>query len=231
MSKVAVRPLSDACSSDGASLAGVAPKLLSLSVKAMTDMLQGMAGLLGPVLSASSCPPAFPARSRTDCCEIPEVDCPPRCVCEISWEAPRGETLRCAIRLVNTSLATRTFTAEGTSFTGDQSGEIQVSPAAQQVGGGMSGGLEARFEVPKDMAPGEYEAEIVVRGAYEQCIRVLLRVTEKDCGPDMPACRCTISQGDPPVRVRAHHWYHHFQCSEPCARPSRRVDNRDPDHR
>ena len=230
MSKVAVRPLSDACSSDGPSLAGVAPKLLSLSVNAVTEMLQGMAGLLGPVLSARACPPALPRRSRTDCCEIPEVDCPPRCVCEISWEAARGRTLRCAIRMVNTSAATRLFTAEATSFTGLPSGEIAVSPASQQLAGGTSGGLEAVFEVPKDMAPGEYEAEIIVRGSHEQCIRVLLRVTEKDCGPDLPACRCTISQGDPPVRVRAHHWYHHFQCSEPCARLPRRGDTRNPDH-
>ena len=225
MSKVAVRPLSRACHSDSPSLAQLAPRLLSLSVGAVTDLLQGMAGVLGPALAAkATCPPAG-VRARTDCCAVPESDCPPRCVCEISWEAARGEKLRCTIRLVNSSASTRTFAVEATSFTGGAEGAVSVSPSSLLLAGGTSGLVEAAFAVPEEMPPGDYEAEIVVRGAYEQCVRVLLHVTKKDCGPDLPACRCEITQGDPPVRIRAHHWYDHFQCTEPCAKPRPRDDH------
>lgn len=234
MSKVAVRSLASSCSSEATSLAKVGPRLLSLSVDAVTDLLQGMAGLLGPVLTggAARCAPKM-TTTRSDCCAIPETDCPPRCVCEITWEAARGEKLRCSVRVVNSSATSRTFHLSATDFAGPgnaANAAIALSPASLQLAGGMSGMVEATFAVPDEMAPGDYEAEIVVRGAYEQCLRVLLRVTGKPgCGPDMPQCRCEITQGDPPVRVRAHHWYDHFQCTEPCAR-SRRPDD-SPDHR
>lgn len=234
MSKVAVRSLAGSCSSEATNLAKVGPRLLSLSVDAVTDLLQGMAGILGPVVGgALGCAPIMARRPSSDCCAIPEVDCPPRCVCEITWEAARGEKLRCSIRVVNSSATARTFRLSATDFAG-AGGAANVSPdlspKSLQLAGGMSGVVEAAFAVPDQMAPGDYEAEIVVRGAYEQCVRVLLRVTKKPgCGPDMPHCRCEITQGDPPVRVRAHHWYDHFQCTEPCA-PARKPDD-DPDHR
>jgi hypothetical protein len=237
MSKVAVRSLSGSCTSDAASLAKVAPRLLTLSVEAVTDLLQGMAGLLGPVLAGGPgrCMPAMPTMARPSspgCCEIPEVDCPPRCVCEITWEAARGEKLQCSIRVVNSSASARTFHLSSTAFAGPAGGgkaAIDLAPTSLQLAGGMSGVVEASFAVPDEMAPGAYEAEILVRGAYEQCVRVLLCVTRKPgCGPDLPqCCRCEITQGDPPIRIRAHHWYDHFQCSEPCVTPTRKVDNPD----
>jgi hypothetical protein len=235
LSKVAVRSLSSSCSPGGPDLASVGPRLLSLSVEAVTDLLQGMAGLLGPVLSggAARCMPTLPRLARTDCCAIPEVDCPPRCVCEITWQAARGEKLGCSVRVVNSSASSRTFHLSATGFAGSGgagTAPISVSPQSLQLPARSSGVFEAAFAVPDELAPGNYEAEIVVRGAYEQCIRVLLRVTRRpSCGPDLPHCRCEITQGDPPVRIRAHHWYDHFQCSEPCA-PVRKADD-DRDHR
>lgn len=235
MSKVAVRPLSGACTSEATSLAKVGPRLLSLSVDAFTDLLQGMAGVLGPVLSGGAvrCAPMPTRPTRSDCCAIPETECPPRCVCEITWEAARGESLRCSIRVVNSSVTARTFHLSASKFTGPSgsgAGTLTVSPKSLQLAGGSSGLVEAAFTVPDQMAAGYYEAEIEVRGAYEQCLRVLLRVTEKPaCGPEPPPCRCEITQGEPPVRIRAHHWYDHFQCTEPCL-PARTFDDRH-DHR
>lgn len=232
MSKVAVRSLSRSCLSEPG-LAAVGPRLLSLSVDAVTDLLQGMAGLLGPVLSgAGKCAPTMAKRPSSACCTIPETDCPPRCVCEITWEAARGEKLRCSIRVVNSSMKARTFHLSATAFSGPSSAgnaTVALAPQTLQLAGGSSGVVEAGFAVPDEMEPGDYEAEIIVRGAYEQCVRVLLRLAKKPgCRPDMAHCRCEITQGDPPVRIRAHHWYDHFQCTEPCV-PARVPDD-NPDH-
>lgn len=220
MSKVAVRPLDRSCSADGPDLGAIGPRLLSLSVDAVTDLLQGVAGLLGAAL-ASRPPSALRCPPRSDCCAIPEVDCPPRCVCEIDWEAALGEKLHCTVRVENSSATTRTFHVQATPFSGPGGAgpAVAVAPASFELAGGASRAVEATFAVPEEMAVGAHEAEIVVRGAYEQCVRVVLRVTGKPrCGPESPPCRCTVTQGDPPVRIRAHHWYDHFQCAEPCVR-------------
>jgi hypothetical protein len=84
---------------------------------------------------------------------------------------------------------------------------------------GHSGIVDARFTVP-NVPEGDYDAEIVVVGAYEQCVRVTLRVRcKKTCGDER--CTCEVIQGDPPLRIRTHHWYDHFQCTEPCVDPQR----------
>lgn len=229
MSRVGVRSLASSCSTPAPSLGRVAPRLLAMSVDAVTDLLQGVAGLVGPALSGLTAPGQGGAMSlfpRSDCgCTIPEADCPPRCVCEITWEATRGEKLRCTVRVTNTSAKARTFTIAATGFTGPAGSAAgpDVSPQQLQLAGGGSGLVDAGFAVPDELQDGEYVAEIVVRGAYEQCVCVLLHVTSKQkCPPGNPSCRCEVRQGDPPVRVRAHHWYDHFQCSEPCPSPERR---------
>ena len=102
-------------------------------------------------------------------------------------------------------------------------GTLSLSPATLTLQAGQTGIVNAKFTVPN--APdGDYHAEIVIKGAYEQCVRVRLRIScKKVCGDEH--CVCEVVQGDPPVRIRAHHWYHHFQCTEPCG-----DERRGPDH-
>lgn len=226
MSRVGVRSLSpSSCSASAPSL----PKLLALSLGAARDLVEGVAAVAAPLLSGL--PGAKAPFGRPDaCCAVPEQDCPPRCVCEITWEAARGEKLRCTVRLVNTSASTRTFTVTSTGFTGPEGGfdGPQVLPAQLQLDGGSTGLVDVSFLVGEKMPDGEYVAEVVVRGAYEQCVTVLLTVTSRPCRPGCDTCRCEVRQGDPPVRVRAHHWYDHFQCTDPCAPPRTQDRGREP---
>ncbi|MDQ3697827.1 MAG: hypothetical protein M3373_07355 [Gemmatimonadota bacterium] len=204
-----------------AELAALGPKLMTLSFESARDFARQASAMLGPAMPKM---PAMPSMRRAGMCDIPESECPPRCVCEIGWEASPGETLRCTIRVTNTSKGERPFTLEATPFAGpgDSPGTVTLTPASLTVGGGQSAIVTATFTVPQTIAPGDYESEIFVRGAYEQCVRVTLGVQRQ------AHCSCDVEQGDPPLRIRAHHWYDHFQCGEPCAPASRRQPVDDP---
>lgn len=39
---------------------------------------------------------------------------------------------------------------------------------------------------------------------------------QRECCCRQKCCTCEVVLGDPPVRIRAHHWYDHFQCTERC---------------
>jgi hypothetical protein len=201
-------------------LLGFGLKLLSLSLDTLQTVIQQA--------------PRFPLQLPTvaslrppDPCAIPETPCPPRCVCDVVWQASPGETPELTLRVTNASKTTRTFALQATPFTGagGTPGTLTVAPSSLTLAPRQVGMATAKFTVP-NVPEGEYQAEIVVSGAYEQCVRVRLHVrNRKTCGDEH--CVCDVVQGDPPVRIRAHHWYHHFQCTEPC------VDDRGqhrPDH-
>jgi hypothetical protein len=161
-----------------------------------------------------------------DPCAIPETECPPRCVCDVTWEASPAETPTVTVRVTNSSTSARTFQLHATPFMGPggSPGTLSLSPSTLTLQPTQSGIVNAKFTVP-NVPEGDYHAEIVIRGAYEQCVRIRLRVRcSKTCGDEH--CICEVVQGDPPVRIRAHHWYHHFQCTEPCVDDGRRL----PDH-
>ncbi len=221
MSHVSVKPAS-AGQPSLEELFALGSRLLATSIDSARIILQQAAGLLPPM------PDLRTLRPR-DMCEIPETDCPPRCVCEVTWEAIPGETPGLTVRVTNASKAARTFHLHATPFTGTggSPGTITLAPASLSLPPGHAGVANATFTVPSGPA-GDYEAEILVQGAYEQCVRVRLKVRcEKTCGEER--CTCEVMQGDPPVRIRAHHWYDHFQCTEPCVEPLRRPP--DADHR
>jgi len=186
-----------------------ASKVLTASITSTRVILEQAASLL-PGL------PRLPDLRRREMCAIPETECPARCVCEVSWEANPGETLGLTLRVSNTSKVARTFTLSATPFTGAGAspGTIALEPTSLSLPTGHSAVVDGTFAVPK-VDTGDYEAEIMVQGAYEQCVRVVLKVRrDKTCGADR--CTCEVVQGDPPVRIRAHQWYDHFQCTEPC---------------
>lgn len=189
-------------------LVGFGAKLLLLSLDNLRTVIQ----------QAPSFPqmPDLVSLRPKDPCAIPETECPPRCVCEVTWEASAGETPGLTVRVTNSSKSTRTFQLHATPFAGPggSPGTMSVAPSSLTLQAGDAGIVSAKFTVPT-VPEGDYHAEIVVRGAYEQCVRVRLRVQcNKICGDEH--CTCDVVQGDPPVRIRAHHWYDHFQCTEPC---------------
>lgn len=221
MSHVSVKPAS-AGRPSLEELFALGSKLLATSIHSARIIMQQAAGLLPPMPDLRSLRPR-------DMCGIPETECPPRCVCEVTWEASPGETPGLTVRVRNASKTDRTFHLHATPFTGTggSPGTLTLGPASLSLSAGHAGVADATFTVP-NVPAGDYEAEILVQGAYEQCVRVRLNVRcEKTCGEER--CTCEVVQGDPPVRIRAHHWYDHFQCTQPCVAPMRRSP--DADHR
>jgi hypothetical protein len=140
-------------------------------------------------------------------------------VCDVRWEAAPGEAPGLSIRVTNSSNTGRTFTLHATPFigAGGSIGTIALQPTTLSLGAGETGFVNATYTVPNS-EEGEYEAEVVVRGAFEQAVCVTLDLRcAKTRGQERGVC--TVVQGDPPVRIRAHHWYDHFQCTEPCFSP------------
>jgi len=189
------------------------PKLVSMSVKTARDFLEGAGELITAALPKIELPgPSKP------CCQIPETECPPRCVCDVHWKSCPGGTVQAHVKVINIGSATRNFTFIATPFSGpgNPKATIQISPASESLAPHASVDVIASFTVTSDFQPGgQYNAELQIYGAYEQCVRIKLDVepaTGKDCTPE----HCEVKAGDLPVRIRAHQWYDHFQCTEPC---------------
>ena len=196
-------------------LVGLGFKLLAMSIDNARTLVQQASSILPPLPDMQSLRPK-------DMCAIPETACPPRCVCEVVWEASPGETPGLTVRVTNASKSSRTFNLHATPFIGSGAspGTMTLAPQSLSLPPGSAGAVNATFTVPQ-VPEGEYDAEIVVRGAYEQCVRVTLNVKcEKTSGKERVTCE--VVQGDPPVRIRAHHWYDHFQCTESCVESSHR---------
>ena len=146
-------------------------------------------------------------------CEIPETECATRCIGPIELGAMTGQTVTAVVRVVNRAAVARTFTFSATPFTsGTSSAQFAFAPPSLSLAPGASGFTVASLTIPVNFTRGEYQAQIVVAGAYEQCVAVELEV---GC-EDMRSATAEIVQLDAAFRVRAHRWYDHFQCSEPC---------------
>jgi hypothetical protein len=138
------------------------------------------------------------------------------------------------LRIVNaSSTTTRTFDLAAGGFV--RAGQpvsglnIELSSSSVTLRPERSALVAAHCTVPVNIDEGRYEAEIDVNGSYEQFVHVVFEVVRRrpwhlldrlrcDCKEQ----HCEIVQGDPPVRVRAHRWYDHFQCTSPCTVPEER---------
>lgn len=168
-------------------------------------------GYLNYARGAASCYPS------TDTCAVPETCCPPRCVCDLTWQGTLRDQLQGTITVTNTGKTARTFQFAATTLKsgGDDSG---VSPKLQPASAILKPGESVLVAVGISLSQGfetgrTYTGEITIRGVYEQCVRVSVDV--------QPQARphCDVQQGEMPMRVRAHHWYDHYQCEEPCFEP------------
>jgi len=134
-------------------------------------------------------------------------------VCEIHWKAGLGEQLKSTIRVKNTANKARSFQFTAASFQGPGNPQtlMTVSPATANLAPGQSILLNVTFTPNQVFQPGQtYHGEILIKGAYEQC--VCFEFTSLPEGH----VECEVEQGDPPIRIRKHEWYDHFQCAEPC---------------
>lgn len=207
MSRAHVRHLSDSGAQRGLDeLLSALPKLASRSIEQYAELLQRGSALVSGMLPKQ-------LLSMAGCCDIPEQDCPPRCVCAITWEAAPGESVHATIRVTNTSAQARAFHFKATALQGGPTPPaLDISPASANLASGQSVTLTLATSVGANAKPGEsYSGEVLINGAYEQCVIVRLDVCSNQ------SAHCEVEQGDAPVRVRAHQWYHHFQCEEPCA--------------
>ena len=171
--------------------------------------------LLGPRLLKASAESSVQVIKSTfnnkekACCEIPETGCPPRCVGGIDWLGMPGDTLHHEIYLTNTGDKKRTFELTPLPFAcSDES--VKVTPNKKELAPGESLKAKVSFKIPEAFAGSHLQTEILLRGAYEQCIVIDLCVKSRE-----ESCS-DIQQGEVPTQVKAHHWYDHFQCEKPC---------------
>ncbi len=199
------------------------PKLMSMSAERTREFVEAVRELIAATL------PKIEIPKLERCCEIPETECPPRCVCDIRWKTCQGGTVHANIHVTNTGSTTRNFTFTATPFSGpgNPATMIQLSPPSASLAPNASVNVAATLAVTSDFQPGgQYVAEVQVYGAYEQCVRITLDV-ESATATHCTAQQCEVRAGDPPVRIRAHQWYDHFQCTEPCVELLRRPPGAD----
>jgi hypothetical protein len=186
------------------------PGMLSSATSAYVKLIRRAGRMVGDLL------PADLLTGANECCAVPTQDCPPHCVAEICWDACPGETQRATITVKNTSAQTRTFT-----FSAGNLGpaKVEIVPPAAQIAAGQSATLQVAVAAAGLKEGETYTTELLIRGAYEQCVKLKLHVT-RTAVPHVD-----VAQGDVPQRITELKWYRHWQCTDPCAPPARTTDD------
>lgn len=210
MSQATVKDLTASTAQQGLdSLLTQLPGLVSGAATQYVGLLRRGLKLAGDVLPASL------GRSSSDCCTVPTQECPPHCVAEITWEACAGEVQRAVINVKNTGQQARAF-----SFVADTVGpaKVEVAPPSAQLAPGQAVAVQVAVSPNEGLQPGQtYTGEVLIRGAYEQCVKLKLHVTQPQ------VAHVDVSQGEVPQHITELKWYRHYQCTEPCAAPATRV--------
>jgi hypothetical protein len=192
-------------------LAEIGPRLVLMSMENSLCMAKETTDLLCLLPKIQICLPKLCVP-----CEIPETECPPRCVCELEWEACVGEQLQATIQITNTAAVARTFNFSATPFQGpgNPNKSVQLTPASATLQPNRSVTVNVSFTVTPEFQQGHnYNAEVLIAGAYEQCVRVEMYVRREQ------RPHCVVKQGEIPTRIVAHDWWKHFQCIELCEPP------------
>jgi len=190
-------------------LAAIGPKLVLMSVEGGIREANHILCTSLPKINLgipNLCPP----------CDIPETECPPHCVCEIGWKACRGQRLQATIQVKNTAKVARPFNFTATPFQGpgNPNKAVELAPPNALLQPRQSVTVTVTFTVAPEFQAGQfYYAEVLITGAYEQCVRLLMHIY-----PEVTP-HCVVEQGAIPTRIRAHRWYDHFQCEELCEEP------------
>lgn len=204
MSQAHVRDLSGNQAEQGlAALLDDLPGLLSSAASQYVNLLRRGSKLVGDLL------PIDQLGSSNDCCTVPTQDCPPRCVAEICWDGCACEVQRATVTVKNSGAQTRSF-----SFAAGNLGpaKVEVAPPAATLAPGQAVTLQVAVPASQGLKDGEtYTGELLIRGAYEQCVRLRLRVGPSAV-PHLDVC-----QGEVPQKITELNWYRHWQCTDPCA--------------
>lgn len=211
MSQATVRHLSDSSVRQGLDgLLTDLPGLVSTATTQYVDLLRRGLKLAGDIV-----PPSLTsslthlAGSSNDCCTVPTQDCPPRCVAEIDWEACGGEPQRAVINVKNTGQQARDF-----SFAAGSIGpaKVEVQPTGARLAPGESAAVQVTVPSTDGLKAGEtYTGELLIRGAYEQCVKLRLRLARP------VIATLDLSQGEVPRHISELKWYRHWQCVDSCA--------------
>lgn len=194
----------------GAGLLDLGSRLLRLSTSSAAEFIRQASALVSPVL------PGLGTIRLKRMCEIPETTCPPKSLGTIYWKGWHGATLTQLIRVTNTSDNAKVFTLSAAPFVepGGAAAPIYLKPPGLTLAGGATGASVASMTIPDKFPEGRYHTQIMLTGAYEQYIDVVLVVSSPQ------QSTLDVSQGDIPMHIKAHHWYHHFQCVERCFPPA-----------
>lgn len=131
----------------------------------------------------------------------------------IDWKIDRGVVPEAQVALRNAGNAAQNFRIEATPWLGPDgaAASLAISTHTIDLGPAESTMIDLRMLNTQALRPGqEYQCELVVRGFHEQRLAVRCMVHQDPNG------YVEVSQGELPTRIRAHHWYDHFQCTEPC---------------
>ncbi len=146
---------------------------------------------------------------KSDCCEIPETSCPSPCVGEVIWQACSGDRLHHLLKIRNTGNDSRKFKLAAQTFSCSNA-QLDIKPSEKTLKPGEHFEAKLSFVVPDELAGGSYSSEVKILGRYEQVLCVHL------CVHPRQACCTEVKQGEIPKRIKADHWYKHFQCEENC---------------
>jgi len=195
-----------------AELLDLGSRLLRLSASSAAEFVRQASALISSTL------PGWGTFRLPRMCEIPETKCPPKSLGTIYWKGWHGETLTQLIRVTNTSDDAQIFTLSTAPFAGPggATAPIQLATPWLTLAGGATGSTDASMTIPDKFPEGRYQTKIMLTGAYEQHIDVVLVVSSPQ------QSTLDVSLGDIPTHIKAHRWYHHFQCVEPCFPPAMR---------
>ena len=176
------------------------PKLVSMSVKTARDFLEGAGELITAALPKIELPgPSKP------CCQIPETECPPRCVCDVHWKSCPGGTVQAHVKVINIGSATRNFTFIATPFSGpgNPKATIQISPASASLAPHASVDVIASFTAAgeKLLAKG---AEVLIPAGGEVGVFIVeAGLFELHDAPVVSGVMELVKMGEMAVRLHA----------------------------
>lgn len=162
-------------------------------------------------LEQSDAPPLFTSKTHHPTRPTP-----------ITWKAQRGVTAQAQVVLRNMGSGARTFNLSTSPLTGidADTAKLSLSHTTVELAPRQHQLITVKLEDTGGLHPEQvYETHLLVDGFYEDRLPLSVAI-ESDA-----TAYVRVTQGDPPTRIRAHQWYHHFQCTVPCVGHTPPIEN------
>jgi hypothetical protein len=187
-------------------LAGIYGDLYAEWLRATTRLLE-VFDFSEVANSLPALPALAPPRTSTCGCEIPPACWTPLELADVSSIVCPRQTATLSLRIVNRSVATRTFTVTP----GSESAGLSIASSPLALGPMEEGTVVVTYTAGDEAGEsGEHRFLLWIRG----CRAHLQRWTVTIGGGSTGTCR-TVDVVDEPDNL--HHWYDHFYCAHPCA--------------